>query len=155
MHTLNSLVASLNLMANEQKSQMEILGWLYDYVTQYGIKMQYAEYTPIDTILKDDPRVELIDGEYVPYNITTNENKTANKYIKFTSTNVKNILNHHWQPKEFLVRETPKISSFQQGSIAQTTGIQWLDKSLSPLLCAMPLKQIKLHKHIYLPDLVE
>jgi hypothetical protein len=84
MHTLNSLVASLNLMANEQKSQMEILGWLYDYVTQYGIKMQYAEYTPIDTILKDDPRVELIDGEYVPYNITTNENKTANKYIKFT-----------------------------------------------------------------------
>jgi len=86
MHTLNSLVAALGLMANEKKSQIEILGWLYDYVTQYGIKMQYAEYTPIDKISEDgmETRVELIDGEYVPYNITTNENKTANKFIKFT-----------------------------------------------------------------------
>jgi hypothetical protein len=92
MHTLNSLISALRQMADEKKTQTEILGWLYDYVTQYGIKMQYAEYTPVEEDLMSDTqveclgdtRVELIDGEYVPYNITTSETKTANKFIKFT-----------------------------------------------------------------------
>ena len=82
MHTLNSLISALRSMADEKKSQTEILGWLYDYVTQYGIKMQYAEYNPTNN--DDEPQVELIDGEYVPYNITTSETKTANKFVKFT-----------------------------------------------------------------------
>ena len=71
-------------MADEKTVQSEILGWLYDYVTQYGIKMQYAEYSPITDPTITNEQVQLIDGEYVPYNITTSENKTVNKFTKFT-----------------------------------------------------------------------
>lgn len=76
-------------MSNEKKSQSEILGWLYDYVTQYGIKMQYAECYEkgIDDIRSDltnNEQMQLIDGDYIPYNITTSENKTVNKFTKFT-----------------------------------------------------------------------
>ena len=73
-------------MSNEKKSQSEILGWLYDYVTQYGIKMQYAECYEkgIDDILPGNEQMQLIDGDYIPYNITTSDNKTVNKFSKFT-----------------------------------------------------------------------
>ena len=90
MHTLSSLVSTLKSMSDEKKAQSEILGWLYDYVTQYGIKMQYAECYDKSNIMSDvsarfdTDQMQLIDGEYIPYNITTSENKTVNKFTKFT-----------------------------------------------------------------------
>ena len=86
MHTLSSLISALKSMSDEKKSQSEILGWLYDYVTQYGIKMQYAECMEKDPDESDNlsNQIQLVDGEYIPYNITSSENKTVNKFTKFT-----------------------------------------------------------------------